>query len=97
MLVVLNESAPTLHPDLIRYGLTHVFQKKNAQSSWRYPHNNGVIVNSEAHALISDGRRGMPCFSATSPHGIRKETVSEFSSALIQPRSSCNNLPTVAV
>jgi hypothetical protein len=94
MLIILNESALTLHPDLIRYGLSPLFQKKSADGSLRYPHNNDVIVISEAHALIS---RGMPCFSATSPHGIGKEAVSEFSDALIHSWAGFNNLPVLPV
>ena len=64
--VILNESAPTLHPDLVRYGLQHVFQKKAPDGSFRYRHNDGVVVISEAHTMTGSGR-GMPCFSALAP------------------------------
>ncbi len=47
--VVLNASAPTLCPELIRYGLSHVLKKQRDDGSFRYPHNDGVVIISEAH------------------------------------------------
>ena len=53
IVVILNLSAPTLHPDLIRYGLSQTLQKRRVDGSIRYPNNDGVIVISEAHVDIS--------------------------------------------
>lgn len=49
IVVILNVSAPTLHPDLVRYGLSEVLKKKREDGSVRYPNNDGVIMISEAH------------------------------------------------
>jgi hypothetical protein len=92
ILVILNESAHTLQPDLIDYGLRHVFQKKTDNGALRYPHNDGVVVISEAHALVSREGRGMPCFAATAPQGRSREVVA-FSDALIYAWAAFNNLP----
>jgi hypothetical protein len=92
ILVILNEGAHTLRPDLIDYGLRHVFQKKTRNGTLRYPHNDGVVVISEAHALVSPEGRGMPCFAAITPQGRAREVVA-FSDALIYAWAAFNNLP----
>lgn len=95
ILVILNASAPTLTPDLIRYGLQISFQKTNPDGSLRYPHNNGVVVISEAHTVMGPDGRGMPCFAAISPHGRGKAVVNEFADATIRGWASFNGLPIV--
>jgi hypothetical protein len=53
IVVILNVSAPTLRPDVVRYGLSQTLQKKREDGSVRYTNNDGVIVISEAHVDIN--------------------------------------------
>ena len=64
MVVILNVSAPTLYPDMIRYGLSEALKKRREDGSIRYSNNDGVIIISEAHTDISQRGRGAPCFSS---------------------------------
>jgi hypothetical protein len=95
MVVILNVSAPTLRPDLISYGLSQVLAKRKDDGSVRYPHNDGVIVISEAHTDVSQGGRGAPCFSSATPHTRSEQRVNEFSESLVQGWAAFNGLPLV--
>lgn len=50
VLIILNENAKTLEPDIIRYGVQRSYAKLQ-EGKFRYPHNQGVIVISELHQL----------------------------------------------
>jgi hypothetical protein len=95
IVIILNVSAPTLHPDLVRYGLSQVLQKKREDGSIRYPNNDGVIMISEAHTDISEAGRGAPCFSSPTPHTKYERVVRDFSNSLIQAWAAFNNVPLV--
>lgn len=95
MVVILNVSSPTLHPDLVRYGLSQVLLKRRDDGSIRYPNNDGVVMISEAHTDISEGRRGAPCYSSPTPHTKCEMGVREFSDALIQAWATFNGVPLV--
>ena len=96
MVVILNVSAPTLHPDLIRYGLSQVLLKRRHDGSVRYPHNDGVVMISEAHRDVSSRNgRGAPCFSAPTPHTKSEQLVRAFSDSLVQSWAAFNGVPVV--
>jgi hypothetical protein len=95
MLVVLNVSAPTLHPDLVRYGLSEVLKKRRGDGSIRYPNNDGVLMISEVHTDISQRGRGAPCFSSPTPHTRSETVVRAFSDAFIQAWAAFNGVPLV--
>ena len=95
MVVILNVSAPTLHPDLIRYGLSQALWKRKDDGSIRYPHNDGVIMISEAHTDVSRRGRGAPCFSSPTPHTKSEERVRAFSDSLVQAWAAFNGAPLV--
>jgi hypothetical protein len=95
IVVILNLSAPTLHPDLVRYGLSQALQKRRADGSIRYPNNDGVVIISEAHTDISGSGRGAPCFSSPTPHTKSEEIVRAFSDSLIQGWAAFNGVPLV--
>lgn len=70
VLVILNENAKTLTPDVMRYGIQRPYTKRQVDGSWRYPHNIGVIVISEVHSLTDErGATLLPImhFSRTGP------------------------------
>jgi hypothetical protein len=95
MVVILNVSAPTLHPDLIRYGLSQVFLKRKNADSIRYPHNDGVVMISEAHTDTSRRGRGAPCFSSPTPRARSEKLVRAFSDSLVQAWAAFNGVPLV--
>lgn len=92
IVVILNVSAPTMRPDLISYGLSQTFAKQRDDGSVRYPHNDGVVVISEAHTDVSQGGRGVPCFSWPTPHTKSAEFVNAFSESLVHGWVAFNGL-----
>jgi hypothetical protein len=95
VLVILNESAPTLHRDLVLYGLRHVFQKKREDDSLRYRNNDGVVLISGVHPMRGLMGSGMSCFSAVSPHPKSAAVFSEFSGELLDKWAAFNGVPRV--
>ncbi len=95
IVLILNVSVPTLHPDLIRYGLSQVLKKRREDGSIRYPNNDGVVMISEAHTDVSGKGRGAPCFSSPTPHTGSEQIVRAFSDALIQAWAAYNKVPLV--
>ncbi len=95
IVVILNLSAPTLEPDLVRYGLSQALQKRRDDNSIRYPNNDGVLMISEAHTDISVRGRGAPCFSSPTPHTKSEQIVRAFSDSLILGWSAFNGIPVV--
>lgn len=95
VLVILNESAPTLRPDLILYGLHHVFNKRREDGALRYLNNDGVILISGVHPMRGPMGSGMPCFSAVSPQPRSAAVFSAFSSELLGGWAAFNGVPHV--
>jgi hypothetical protein len=95
IVVILNLSAPTLHPDLIRYGLSHSLQMRRDDGSIRYPNNDGVIIISEAHTDSSGGGRASPCFASPTPHSKSEPVIRAFSESLMQGWAAFNEVPLV--
>lgn len=95
IVLILNVSAPTLHPDLVRYGFSQVLRKRREDGSIRYPNNDGVVMLSEAHTDVSRRGRGAPCFSSPTPHTRSEPVVRAFSDALIQAWAAFNKVPLV--
>lgn len=93
IVVILNVSAPTLRPDLIRYGLDQVLLKRRDVDSIRYPHNDGVIMISEAHTDVSRPGRGAPCFASPTPNSRSEQLVIAFSNSLVQAWADFNGIP----
>jgi hypothetical protein len=96
VLIILNEKARMLSPEIIHYGLANVFQKTSDDGSLRYPHINGVIVISEAHVVDAPtSAKIFPMLSFTSPHGRGEEVVKRFSAALMEHWANFNGVPLV--
>jgi hypothetical protein len=98
IVVILNEGAAALPPELLGFGLHNVLNKRRNDGSIRYLHNDGVVVISEAHVLIdSNGGRGLPCFATRTPQARSPNLVDAFSECLLQGWASFNNLPAMPV
>lgn len=95
VLVILNEKAGRLDPQVIHYTLANVFQKKAADGSLRYPANDGVILIPEAHAVDTPHGRRIPLMRFTSPHGRGNERFLQFSDALFEAWSRFNGFPLI--
>lgn len=78
VLVLLNETATTLFPDVVTYALNNSFTKKNG-NDYRYPHNDAVFLISEAHPVDVPGfQKTFPIHSFLSPGKRNQETVIPF-------------------
>lgn len=95
VVVLLNESALSLRPELILYGLHHVFNRKYKDGSFRYRNNDGVILISGAHPMSGLMGCGMPCFSAVSPQPRSEAVFWEFSNELLDAWAAFNGVPRV--
>jgi len=95
ILVILNESAPTLSPDLVLYGLHHAFNRKCEDGFFRYRNNDGVVVISGVHPMKGLMGSGMSCFSAVNPQPRSAAVFSEFSSELLDKWAAFNGVPRV--
>jgi hypothetical protein len=94
VLVILNEKAGMLDPQVIHYALANVFQKKT-DGSPRYPANDGVILISEAHAIDTPYGRRIHLKRFTSPHGRASERFLQLSDALFDAWSRFNGVPLI--
>jgi hypothetical protein len=98
ILVILNEGAAALPPELLGFTLHNVLNKRRSDGSLRYVHNDAVMVISEAHVLMdSKGGRGLPCLATRTPQGRSPDLVDEFTERVLQAWASFNNLPAVPV
>jgi len=93
ILILLNEKATILKPEIIRYSLSKAFKTKAADGSLRYPHNNGVILISDAHDTITPHGRFKTYMPFTSPHQIGATAVLQFSEMLLQAWAKFNGIP----
>jgi len=92
VLLILNESAGALPPDLIRYRLDLVYGEVS-RGAPRCPNNDGVIMIADTHALIKSGGIGMPCFAVATKHSKYQEKCRAFADALVEAWSAFNHLP----
>jgi len=68
IMVLLNEGAGMLAPDVIHYAFANTFTKRTNGSRLRYPENDGVILISEVHTMVvSEVARGYPILTFTAP------------------------------
>jgi SEC-C motif len=95
VLVILNERAQMLDPQVIHYALSNVFQKKAADGSLRYPANDGVILIPEAHAIRTPLGPRIPLMRFTNPHCRANERFLQFSDVLFKAWSKFNGVPLI--
>jgi hypothetical protein len=95
VLVILNEKASMLDPQVIHYALANVFQKRAADGSPRYPANDGVILIPEAHAITTPFGRRIRLMRFTSPHRRANDRFLRFSNGLFKGWSEFNGVPLI--
>jgi hypothetical protein len=92
VLVILNQKARILHPQVIHYGLANVLQKRAADGSLRYPANDGVILIPEAHAMNTRHGPRIHLIHFTSPHGRANKEFVQFCDLFFEAWARFNNL-----
>jgi hypothetical protein len=98
ILILLNESAGHLQPDVIHYALVNSFQKKSAPNTLRYTANDAVILISEAKPPKGfPGRLAFPVLLFLSPQKKHAASITEFSERLIREWATFNNAPLITV
>jgi len=96
IIVLLNEGAELLAPDVIHYALCNSFQKKGGDGKLRYTQNDGVILISEAHTLPVPGfQRVYPINTFTSPQTKSADKVIAFSEMLTARWATFNHVPLI--
>jgi len=95
VLVILNEKASMLDPEVIYYGLANVFKKKSPDGSLRYPANDGVILIPEAHAINTHRGPRIDLKRFTSPHGRVNERFIRFCDELFESWAKYNGVPLI--
>lgn len=98
ILILLNEGAGYLQPDVVHYALANSFQKKLKSGAFRYVANDGVILISEAHSLnTSPMQPAFPILTFISPQKKRAADVTGFSERLMREWAAFNNAPLLMV
>jgi hypothetical protein len=96
VLVLLNENANMLRPDVIHYVLANSFQKKGDAGALRYAANDGVIVISEAYFVaLPSFPRAFPLLSFVAPQGSQVAFFTQFSDNLMRQWAAFNSAPFV--
>ncbi len=94
VLIILNEDAKTLVPELVTYGLERVMQKRVADGSLRYRDLTGIVVLSDLHAVPSQtGATLRPLLSYRAPECSRAIELEAFTNTLFERWSAFNNVP----
>jgi len=96
ILVLLNEKAYALAPDVVAYRMAHTFERKNPDGSLQYPHNDGAIIISEAHPVKHPlSSKAFPMMAFLASHRRRSEKVTQFANELMERWAAFNNAPVV--
>jgi hypothetical protein len=99
ILVLLNEGAQILAPDVIHYALANTFQKRTKDGALRYKQNDGVLLISEAHTVALAGvpgiSRAYPILTFTSPQTKSADLVVAFAEMLRRKWAAFNRAPLI--
>jgi hypothetical protein len=79
IVVLLNENAQYLTPDLLVYRAFHTIRKRDARGAVRYPNIHAVLIISEAHRIIGEGTSEL----------IPVETILSDTGAVLQATVRC--------
>jgi hypothetical protein len=94
ILVLLNENAGCLQPDVINYALANSLQKKSESGTLRYTANDGVMLISEANSLaVSQTQPAFPILIYISPQSKHATCVTQFLEMLMREWAAFNKAP----
>jgi hypothetical protein len=92
VLILLNETAEALRPDVIHYALGNSFQKEREPGKLRYVANDGVIVIFEANTLLlPSSQPAFPILICASPQTRHSSYFAAFSDSFLKEWAVFNN------
>lgn len=92
IIVILNEHARMLDPEIITYALSNAFRR--ISDAGQYANNHGVIVITEAHLVnVPPPAKLYPVLTFINPDGLRKEDVQSFSVTFTNLWAKFNGVP----
>lgn len=92
VVVILNDSAPTLEPDIVTIKAAEMLRKLTETHELRYPENHVVVLISEAHRIPSDKAVELiPTSTAVSESGGQMPLATCFAEALLRRWAKFNN------
>jgi hypothetical protein len=92
VVVILNESAPILEPDIVTIKAAEMLRKLTPTNELRYPENHVVILISEAHRIPSDKAIELiPTSTAFSESGGQIPLATCFAEALLRRWAEFND------
>jgi hypothetical protein len=95
VLVIVNENASMLDPEVIRYGLDNVFQKRCPDGALRYPHTDGVVLIPEAHPIKTPYGPRIPLMLFDNSQGRVTERFQRFGNELFEAWAKFNGVPLI--
>lgn len=94
VLLILNDTANTLSPEVIGHKVSYMCQKQDANGALRYPENQAVMLISETHHLASKyPTKLLPIVTILGPLWRDNLTIEYFSRELGKAWATYNNLP----
>jgi hypothetical protein len=91
-IVLLNEGAGMLAPEIIGYVLSNTFQERDEEGAPRYKHNDAVIGISEVQTVpVPEALQTYPINTFTNPHSNRAAMVDTFADMLIARWAAFND------
>ncbi len=94
VVLVLNEAAPSLHPDLLVHGVQRLVSKRTQNGFLRYPHNDAFVLVSGTHGEVTPtGGQGMPFTTGMAPMCRDQILVQAFAAMLVKEWGRYVGLP----
>jgi len=95
VLVILNEAAQMLIPELLEYRIQDLFKNDTLDGSVRYPHNDMIIVISELHPVHVGLTRYLPIKRYINSTARQRDRAIAFSEKLQAGRAAFNRTPLI--
>lgn len=94
VLIVLNEVASSLDPDILAFKFNEMLNKKR-EGKLRDTSNGAVVLISETHLIRSNQVSVFPCVTVTAPGQVGNVKLQEFLRNLLQAWAQFNGVPLV--
>jgi hypothetical protein len=94
IVLILNEGAKTLEPDIVRYGIQRAYMKRDQVGKRRFTQNVGVIAMSEIHTVdFHAAAKTHPVLSFIDQESPHAEAFETFSREFQQRWAAFNGVP----
>lgn len=95
ILIILNEGAQSLIPELLEYRIQDLFKIDNRDGSVRYPHNDMIMVISELHPVRIGPTTYLPTKRYINSTARQRERAIAFSDKLTASWAAFNGMPSI--